>query len=57
MEIQIQKDIREISQIRRWLPNDMLEAYLELSSMYSREYWLLLHTEFLRRMDLEISIL
>ena len=57
MEIAIQRELREICPIRRWLPNDMLEAYLDYAALYSREYWLLLHKEFLRRMELEISII
>lgn len=57
MEIAIQREIREICPACKWLPNDILEAYLEIASMYSRECWLLLHKEYLRRMEYEISII
>jgi hypothetical protein len=57
MEIEIQKEIKEICAIRHWLSNDMLEAYIEYSAIYSRKYWLLLQSEYLKRMELEIAIL
>lgn len=54
--IQIQKEIGEILCCRKWMPNDTLEAYLEYAAMYSKKYWLLLHDEYLRRMENEIII-
>lgn len=57
MEIATQREIKEICLICKWLPNDILEVYLDLAALYSREYWLLLHKEYLRRMELEISII
>lgn len=54
---QIQKELHEICKIKKWLPNDTLEAYLEYASLYSKECWLSLQSELLRRMELEISII
>lgn len=56
MEIIIQRDIREMLPVRRLMSHDMLEAYIELAALYSREYWLILQEEYLRRMEYEISI-
>lgn len=57
MEIMIEKELREICSIKRWIANDLLESYLEYASLYSRESWISLQEEYLRRMDLEIAIL
>lgn len=57
MEIAIQREIKDICPNCKKLPNDILEAYLDLAALYSREYWLFLHKEYLRRMEGEIAIL
>lgn len=57
MEIEIQRELKEMCMLRRYLPNDILEAYLDYAALYSKESWLLLQGEYLRRMTLEIAIL
>jgi hypothetical protein len=57
MEITIQRELGDICKIRKYIPNDMLEAYLEYASLYSKKYWLLLQDEFLLRQEFEIAIL
>lgn len=57
MDIQIQKELKEICTIKKYLANDTLEAYLEYASLYSKESWLSLQEEFLFRMTNEIAIL
>lgn len=52
----IEKELREMTQVRRYLPNDTLEAYLEYASLYCKEAWLAFHEEYLRRMELQIVI-
>lgn len=57
MEITIQKEIREICNNTQSLSNDILEAYIEYAALYSKECWLILLNEHLRRMENEISII
>lgn len=57
MEITIQRELREMSQIRKFIPNDMLEAYIDYAALYSKDCWLLFQDEFLRRMEMQISII
>jgi hypothetical protein len=57
MQTAIERDLKEMCQIRKYIPNDTLEAYLEYSSLYSKKYWLLFQDEFLLRMQYEIAIL
>ena len=47
--------LNEACNMREWLPNDMLEAYIELASLYSMKHWLILQGEFLYRMEFEKS--
>lgn len=56
MNIAIQSELKDVCCIKTFIPNDMLEAYIEYASLYSRKYWLILHGEYLRRMDREIAI-
>ena len=56
MEIEIQRELREMSQLAKYLANDTLEAYLEYAAMYSKESWLVFHKEYLRCMELQILI-
>ena len=56
MEIEIQRELREMSQLAKYLANDTLEAYLEYAAMYSKESWLVFQKEYLRRMELQILI-
>jgi hypothetical protein len=56
MEIAIQREIREACLFCKHLANDILEAYLEYAILYSKKYWLVLHSEYLRRMENEIVI-
>lgn len=53
----IQREIREACQYKRYIPNDILEAYIDYAALYSKKYWLELQSEFLRRMELEIAII
>jgi len=55
MEIAIQKELKEMCKIAKYLADDTLQAYIEYSSMYCKEAWLLFHSEFLRRMELQIQ--
>jgi hypothetical protein len=57
MQTAIERDLKEMCQIRKYIPNDMLEAYLEYASLYSKKYWLLFQDEFLLRMEFEIALL
>lgn len=52
----IEKELKEMTQVKRYLPNDTLEAYLEYASLYCKEAWLAFHEEYLRRMELQIVI-
>lgn len=53
----IQKEIKEACKAKNHIPNDILEAYIDYAALYSRKYWLLLHKEYLRRMEEEIAII
>lgn len=55
MEIEIQKELKLMVQVAKYIPDDTLQAYLEYASMYSKEAWLGFHSEFLRRMELQIQ--
>lgn len=57
MEIMIQRELKEICKIAKYLANDTLEAYLEYASLYSKEAWLVFQAEYLRRMELQIAII
>lgn len=57
MEIMIQRELRERLQEPKKIPNDMLEIYLDIARLYSKESWLVLQDEYLRRMEFEIAIL
>jgi hypothetical protein len=57
MEIMIQQELREMSQIKKYLPSDILEIYLDIARLYSKDSWLVLQDEYLRRMEFEIAIL
>lgn len=56
MEIMIQQELKEACLLKKHWPNDILEAYIEYASLYSKECWLSLQDEYLRRMELEIAI-
>jgi hypothetical protein len=57
MEIAIQRELKEMIQVRKRMPSDILEVYIECAALYSREYWLVLQEEYLRRMEREIAII
>ncbi len=52
----IQQEIHEMCSLRQYLANDILEAYIDYAALYSKEDWLLLLSERLRRMECEIAI-
>lgn len=56
MEIAIQKELKDMVKLRKYLPNDQLEAYLEYSQLYSFSCWICFLSERLRRMENEIII-
>lgn len=56
MEITIQRELKEMSQIAKYLANDTLEAYLEYAALYSKDSWLVFQAEYLRRMENQIVI-
>lgn len=41
----------------KYVPDDMLEAYMDYTVLYSSTYWLILLEEKLRRQEQEIYIL
>ena len=55
--IKIQQEINEMCKLKKYLPNDLLEAYIDYAALYSQKNWLLLLSERLRRMELEIAII
>ena len=55
--IQIQEDLLEMTKMRAFLADDLLEAYIDYSSLYSLSAWMLFLEERLRRIELEISIM
>lgn len=57
MEKAIQREIKEMLPFRKWIPNDIFEMYMDYAALYSKEYWLILQDEYLRRMECEIAII
>jgi hypothetical protein len=57
MEITIQRELREICPHRKSLSDDLLEVWLDYAAKYSKECWLILKDEHLRRLELEIAII
>lgn len=53
----IQQDLLEITKNRQFLADDILESYIDYSSLYSLKCWLLFLEERLRRIEQEITIL
>lgn len=55
--IQIQKDLLEMVKYKRFLADDILEAYIDYSKLYSLDAFLGFLEERLRRVESEISIM
>lgn len=55
--IEIQNQLEEACKLKKYWAHDVLEAYIEYASLYSFKCWLILQEEYLRRMELEISII
>ena len=50
-------EIKDLVKISKNIPNDVLEICIDVSSIYSKKYWLLFIEERLRRMENEIAII
>lgn len=50
-------EIKDLVKIRKSIPDYILEVCIEVSSIYSKKYWLLFIEERLRRTEYEIAII
>jgi hypothetical protein len=57
MKIAIQIELEDACKIKKYLPSDILELYLDIASLYSKKSWLCLQDEFLTRMEQEKAII
>lgn len=50
-------EIKDLLKVRNTLPDDILELCIDITSIYSKKYWLLFIEERLRRIENEIAII